>query len=46
MCHTGMTVIDFKEEGGYAIPKLLTLSSDAHLYREGLPTKYNNIRYF
>ena len=41
MCHTGMTVIDFKEEGDIAIPRVLTLSSDAHLYREGLPTLYN-----
>lgn len=43
VCHTGMTVIEFKEEDGYAIPKILTLSSDAHLYRDGLPTKYNNL---
>jgi len=42
MCHTGMTVIEFKENHGYAIPKVLTLSSDSHLYREGLPTNYNN----
>lgn len=37
ICHTGMTVIEFKETDGYAIPKVLTLSSDSHLYREGLP---------
>lgn len=42
LCHTGMTVIEFKEVDGYAIPRVLTLSSDSHLYREGLPTKYNN----
>lgn len=42
MCHTGMTVIDFHESGSYTIPKVLTLSSDAHLYREGLPTFYND----
>lgn len=41
MSHTGMTVIDFKERDGYAIPKVLTLSSDSHLYREGLPTQYD-----
>lgn len=46
MCHTGITAIEFKEENGYAFPKLLTLSSDSHLYREGLPTKYNNELYF
>lgn len=42
MCHTGMTVIDFQEQNGIAIPKVLMLSSDAHLYREGLPTQYNH----
>ncbi len=42
MCHTGMTVIEFKEKDGYAIPKILTLSSDSHIYKEGLPTNYNN----
>ena len=42
MCHTGMTVIEFKERDGYAIPRILTYSSDSHLYREGLPTNYNN----
>ena len=46
MCHTGMTVIEFNEQDGIAIPKLRTLSSDSHLYREGLPTKYNNRLYF
>lgn len=44
--HTGMTVIEFREENGFAIPRVLTLSSDSHLYREGLPTKYNNKLYF
>lgn len=42
MGHTGMTVIEFKEENGIAIPKVLTLASDSHLYREGLPTNYQN----
>ena len=46
LCHTGMTVIEFKEQDGIAIHKVLTLSSDSHLYREGLPTKYNNSLYF
>lgn len=46
MCHSGMTVIDFHEEDGCATPVILTLSSDSHLYREGLPTKYNNQLYF
>lgn len=42
ICHTGMTVINFEENDGYAIPKILTMSSDSHIYREGLPTNYNN----
>jgi len=46
MNHTGVTVIEFREENGYSIPKILTLSSDSHLYREGLPTKYQNCLYF
>lgn len=46
MCHTGVTVIHFREIDGYAIPKVLTLSSDSHLYRDGLPTKYNHQLYF
>ena len=46
-CHTGMTVIDFSaDKEGLCIPKMLTLSNDSHLYREGLPTKYNNWMYF
>ena len=40
--HSGMTVIEFQEIDGYAYPKVLTLSSDSHLYKEGLPTRYNN----
>ena len=44
--HTGVTVIEFKEANGYCVPKILTLSSDSHIYREGLPTRYNNEIYF
>ncbi len=46
MGHTGMTVIEFRNEDGFAIPHVLTVSDDAHLYREGLPTKYSNQIYF
>lgn len=42
MTHTGVTVVEFREKNGFCVPKMLTLSSDSHLYREGLPTKYNN----
>ena len=45
ICHTGVTAIEFEEDNGYAVPKVLTLSSDSHLYRDGLPTKYNNRLY-
>ena len=41
MCHSGITVIQFESKGEWAVPKVLTLSSDSHLYREGLPTRYN-----
>ena len=44
--HTGLTVIEFKNDGGYAYPRVLTFSNDSHIYREGLPTKYQNQIYF
>lgn len=42
LCHSGMTVIEFKEENGFSIPKILTVSSDSHLYKAELPMNYNN----
>lgn len=39
--HSGMTVIEFKNEDGICHPKMLTLSNDSHLYRDGLPLYYN-----
>ncbi len=39
--HSDMTVIDFTERGGVVIPRVLTLSNDGHLYKEGLSTQYN-----
>ncbi len=41
MSHTGLTAIEFSERDGTVIPRICTYSSDAHLYREGLPTEYN-----
>ena len=41
ICTTGVTVIEFADNGGYSYPRILTLSSAAHLYKEGLPTRYN-----
>ena len=40
---TGMTVINFAEQDGFAVPQILTLSNDSHLYREGLPLNYNGL---
>ena len=46
MCHTGITAIEFRNGGEYSIPRVLTLSSEAHIFKEGLPLKYNNgLRY-
>ena len=42
MSHSSMTVIAFNEFNGIAIPKVLQLSNDSHLYREGILTGYNN----
>ena len=39
--HTGVAVIEFPEADGYAIPRILSIGNDAHLYREGLPMWYN-----
>ncbi len=41
--HSDMTVIQFS--GKVCTPKVLTHSNDSHLYKEGLPTKYNNMKY-
>lgn len=46
MTHTGVTVIQFEEQNGIVIPKLLSFSNDSHLYREGLPTKHQNKIYY
>ena len=40
--HSGMSVIHFANHDGLVIPTLLQLSNDSHLYREGLPLRYNN----
>ena len=42
MQHSGVSVIRFNENEGVCVPRLLQLSNDSHLYREGLPTAYNN----
>ena len=42
MGHSGMSVIDFSEKDGYVYPRVLQLSNDSHLYREGILTGYQN----
>ena len=44
--HSGMTVIEFKSNNGFVVPQILQLSNDSHLYKDGLPTKYQNKIYF
>ena len=43
MCHSGFTAIDFHpDKNGVVVPRIMTLSNDSHLYREGLPLRYNH----
>ncbi|MBR5307741.1 MAG: histidine phosphatase family protein [Clostridia bacterium] len=41
MTHTGVTVIEFPDDGEYSYPRILTYSDMSHIYREGLPAVYN-----
>lgn len=41
MTYSGMTVIAFDDIDGVCVPKVLELSNDSHLYKEGLPLTYN-----
>ena len=44
--HSCVSLIDFPEIGkAEIIPKILWYSNDSHLYKDGLPTKYNNFFY-
>lgn len=41
--HSGMTIIEMKNNpDGFTAPRCLCLSDTSHIYREGLPLKYNN----
>lgn len=42
MGHSGMSVIEFDNQEGTVIPRMLQLSNDSHIYKEGLPLKYQN----
>ena len=47
LSHSSMTVIHFDDEKTDRIyPKVLQLSNDSHLYREGILTGYNNRIHF
>lgn len=37
LCHSSLTVIEFKTQNGLCIPRVLTMSNDAHLYHDHLP---------
>ena len=39
--HSAFSVVDFAAGSDISEPQILTLSSDAHLYKEGLPLRYN-----
>lgn len=43
--HSSMTVIEFEPfaaDDPFCVPRVLQLSNDSHLYRDGLPTRYQN----
>ena len=41
--HTGVTVIEFSaKKGEICVPRILQLSNDSHIYKEGLGTRYQN----
>lgn len=45
MGHSGLTVIEFRketEDSDLVIPRVLTLGNDGHLWRDGMPTAYQN----
>jgi len=39
LCHSSLTVIEFREKNGICIPRVLTMSNDAHLYCDNLPIR-------
>ena len=39
--HSGVTAVEFDNKNGIVYPRVLTYSDCGHLYREGLPMKYN-----
>ncbi|MBQ6551790.1 MAG: histidine phosphatase family protein [Lachnospiraceae bacterium] len=45
LSHSNFCVIEFGKTDDLVIPEMLMHSNDSHLYREGIPTKYNNVTY-
>ena len=45
LSHSDFSVIDFDKTDDLIIPEMLMHSNDSHLYREGIPTKYNNMTF-
>ena len=46
IAHSCVSLLDFSGEKGREItPKVRQYSNDSHIYKEGLPTKYNNYFY-
>ena len=42
LSHSTVTVVEFREQHGMVTPHALCYGNDSHLYREGLPTRYEN----
>ena len=42
LSHSDFSVIDFAKTDDLVIPEMLMHSNDSHLYKDGIPTKYNN----
>ena len=45
LSHSTVTVVEFREQNGIVIPEAMCYGNDSHIYREGLPTKYENRLY-
>lgn len=45
LSHSTMSIVEFKVRGDIVIPQALTYGNDSHLYRDGLPTKFENRLY-
>ncbi len=43
--HSSMTVVEFSERDGFSVPRILTFSSDSHLYADRLPSGNGNVSY-